>query len=99
MRRYRFYTERTKLREKSSVKLPDFEAAHIRKSLRLAKGDIVYLFNGEKEFEARIKVASREAVMVQIERVVQIAPQKRVQITLYQGLSKSKSFEEIIEKV
>ncbi len=99
MREYRFYSERENLRVGSSVKLPDFEATHILKSLRLKKNDEVILFNGFKEFRAILKLVSREAVMAEIIEIVADSIDKPFQIDLIQGLSKAKSFEEILEKV
>ena len=98
MREFRFYSERKNLRVGSSVKLPAFEAAHIVKSLRLKKGDEVFIFNGEKEYSAILRLVSREAVMVKIVKEIRAAYEKPFEIDLIQGLSKPKSFEMILEK-
>lgn len=98
MRRFRFYTERQKIRVGSSVKLPDFEASHIQKSLRLKKGDEIYLFNGEKEFRAKLKLVSKDAVMAEVIEIYANVSDKKIIVDLFQGLTKAKSFEEIIEK-
>lgn len=98
MRRFRFYTERQKIRVGSSVKLPDFEAQHIRKSLRLKKGSQIFLFNGEKEFEAKLKLVAKDAVMAEVTGMYATVADKKISIDIFQGLSKAKSFEEILEK-
>ncbi len=98
MRKFRFFTERLNLREDSSVKLPEFEAKHIKKSLRLKKGDTIYIFNGQKEFEAKIAVVSEEAVMVKIKKEVNKLEEPLKEISIFQGLNKAKSLELTLEK-
>lgn len=94
MRRFRFYTDRDKLRIGSSVKLPDFEEKHILKSLRLKKGDEIFLFNGIKEYKAKLKLVSKDAVMAEItEEYRDSSEEFEKEITLFQGLTKAKSFE------
>ncbi len=86
------------MRVGSSVKLPDFESKHILKSLRLKKGDEIFLFNGEKEYKAKLKFVSKDAVMAEIIEEVRLVSDKNFKIDLIQGLSKAKSFEFILEK-
>jgi 16S rRNA (uracil1498-N3)-methyltransferase len=101
MRRFRFFTERKNLRPGSSVKLPDFEATHIRKSLRLQKGAEVYLFNGVKEFQAVLTLVSHDVVMAKIMSVetnLSISDKEEINLTLFQALTKAPSFELVLEK-
>ncbi|MCA9387253.1 16S rRNA (uracil(1498)-N(3))-methyltransferase [Candidatus Dojkabacteria bacterium] len=98
MRRFRVYTERTNLRVGSSVKLPDFEAEHLRKSLRVKKGDEIFIFNGEKEFRAHLTLVSKDAVMAEIDGVLENEFDQAQKIHLIQALNKSKSFEFTLEK-
>ncbi|GAB4287134.1 MAG: 16S rRNA (uracil(1498)-N(3))-methyltransferase [Candidatus Dojkabacteria bacterium] len=97
MRKLRFFTERKNIRTKSSVLLQEFEAEHIRSTLRLSKGDEIYLFNGEKEFRAKLKLVSKGAVMAQVIEEIKVHEDK-IDLHLFQGLSKAKSFEFILEK-
>ena len=98
MRKFRVHTERTNLRVGSSIKLEDFEADHLRKSLRVKKGDEVVIFNGEKEFEAHLTLVSKDAVMAEIDSISKTAIESEVKIHLFQALNKSKSFEFVLEK-
>jgi 16S rRNA (uracil1498-N3)-methyltransferase len=101
MRKFRFFTERKNLRPGSSVKLPDFEATHIRKSLRLQKGAEIYLFNGVKEFKAQLTLVTHEVVMARIisqEINEKSINENSVELVLFQALTKAASFELILEK-
>lgn len=100
MRLNRFYTERKNIRIGSSVKLEDSDINHIRKVLRLGKGDEIILFNGEKEFLAVLKLVSSEVVLASVKEVVkeQSYEEATYNITLYQGLLRAGKFDLIIEK-
>ena len=95
----RFLTERTKLRVGSSVKILDEEAYHIRKSLRLQPDDEIILFNGEKEFKARLKIVSKDVVMADIVEVLNSqSNSSQTKFTLIQGLIRASNFELILQK-
>lgn len=97
MRKFRFYTDRKNLRPESSVKLGDFEAQHARKALRLKKDDEIFVFNGEKEFRARITHLRNDLIMAEI--IEEVSQEHSGQhITIIQSLTKANSFEEVIEK-
>lgn len=100
MRLNRFYTERTNVRLGSSVKLEDSDIKHIRKVLRLSKGDQVILFNGQKEFLAELKLVTNDVVLVTIKEVLkeELHRDDMINITLYQGLLRAGKFDLIIEK-
>lgn len=98
MREFRVYSKRTNLRVGSSVKLDDFEAEHLRKSLRVKKNDEIIIFNGEKEFKATLTLVSNDAVMAEIHSTITSEQDTAKKIDLYQALNKSKSFELTIEK-
>lgn len=98
MRINRFYTEREKLRVGSSVKLPDFEVAHIRKVLRLKKGALVHLFNNEKEYIAKLDLVTNDVVMATIEKEIRSHETKAVELTLFLALLKAGKFDDILEK-
>lgn len=96
----RFLTERQNIRIGSSVKLERSEAEHIRKSLRMSVGDQITLFNGEKEFAARLKLISKEAVMAEI--IAETTPElssEQAEIWLFLALVKLPQFELALQKV
>jgi len=96
MRKHRFFTERTNLRAGSSVKLPNSEAKHAKKYLRLGKGSEIFVFNGEKEYRAILKIAANDLLMAEILEEIDFA--KDSNIHLFQSLTKPKSFELVLEK-
>src|SRR5260221_7694992 len=101
MRLNRFYIERLNLRVGSSVKLNDSDVKHIRKVLRMQKGDNIIIFNGEKEFLAVLKVVSNEAVMAELTELLKnedFSMEDRVEITLLQSLLIAVKYDFIIEK-
>jgi 16S rRNA (uracil1498-N3)-methyltransferase len=101
MRLNRFYTERTNVRLGSSVKLPDFDINHIRKVLRLKKGDKIIIFNGEKEYLAELRIVGSEvitAILTEELRSEDFSSEAKVEITLFQGLLRAGKFDDILEK-
>lgn len=101
MRLNRFYTPRTNLRDGSSLKLEDSDINHIRKVLRLSKGDEIIVFNGEKEYLAELGIVSREVVMANIVkqlREADFSEGAKVEITLFQGLLRVGKIDDILEK-
>lgn len=100
MRLNRFFTERKNLRIGSSVKLPDSDIIHIRKVLRLKKGDKVLVFNGEKEYSAILTLVTKEVVLVKLEELLKetFEDSDKLRFTLFQGLLKAGKFDTIIEK-
>lgn len=101
MRINRFYTERKNLRVGSSVKLNPSDIKHIRKVLRLQKGDEILIFNGEKEFRAKLKLVGNEVVMADLIEVVKEggAESSQIELTLFQCLLRAGKFDFIVEKV
>lgn len=100
MRLNRFYTERKNLRIGSSVKLPDSDITHIRKVLRLKKGDDVIVFNGSKEYLAKFTLVTKEVVLVKLIELIKetFEDSNELKFTLFQGLLKAGKFDTIIEK-
>lgn len=100
MRLSRFFSERKNIRVGSSVKLSDRDIEHIRKVLRLKKGDSVIVFNGEKEFLAKLTLVKKDVILVKIEKVLKEVDVNDfgVKITLFQGLLRAGKFDTIIEK-
>jgi 16S rRNA (uracil1498-N3)-methyltransferase len=99
MRQFRFITERHNLTPGSSVLLTDEEASHANRTLRLSKGDEIFLFNGEREYKAVLKRVAKDVVMAEIiEEVTDNRPDRNLFISLYVGMPKVKHFETILEK-
>jgi 16S rRNA (uracil1498-N3)-methyltransferase len=101
MRLSRFYSERENLTIGSSVKLPDSEVSHIRKALRLAKGDKIVLFNGEKEFLAELTIVSKDIVkakILELLRKADFSEEGGIEITLFQGLLRAGKMDLILKK-
>ncbi len=100
MRLNRFYTERKNIRTGSSVKLSDYDANHVRKVLRLSKGDKITVFNGEKEFLAELILVTREFATARLLELIKEEDfsKPKVEITLFQSLLKAGKLEDILEK-
>jgi 16S rRNA (uracil1498-N3)-methyltransferase len=97
----RFFSERKNIRVGSSVKLTTEQALHMRKTLRLAVGDEVLIFNGEKEFRAKIKKLTNELALVkavELQKKVDFSIESYKEILLVQSIIKPIRFEVIIEK-
>ena len=100
MRLNRFFTDRRNLRIGSSVKLSDADITHIKKVLRLKRGDKVLVFNGEREYLAVLTLVSKDVVLVKLEELLkETAPDSNeLKFTLFQGLLRAGKFDTIIEK-
>ena len=101
MRLNRFFTKRENLTIGSSVLLEDEDTNHIKKVLRLGKGDQIIIFNGEKEFLAELTLVSKDAIMAEIKKLLRqedFSGEGRVEITLIQSLLRAGKFDFIVEK-
>lgn len=101
MRLNRFFTKRENLTLGSSILLEEEDTNHIKKVLRLSKGDQIIIFNGEKEFLAELTLVSKEAVMADIKKLLRqedFSGENRVEITLIQSLLRSGKFDFVVEK-
>jgi 16S rRNA (uracil1498-N3)-methyltransferase len=79
------------------VTLPDDEAEHLTRVLRLAAGDRVRVFNGRgAEFESLVEAADRDAVRVRIGPPHQPAPEPRTAVTLVQAVLKGDKMDEVV---
>ncbi|HXH25175.1 MAG TPA: 16S rRNA (uracil(1498)-N(3))-methyltransferase [Vicinamibacterales bacterium] len=80
-----------------TVTLPEAEAQHLTRVLRLKAGDPVRVFNGRGlEFHAVIESASKRAVTVRIHDPCAAAPEPRVAVTLAQAVLKGDSMDEVV---
>ncbi|MEO6729060.1 MAG: RsmE family RNA methyltransferase [Candidatus Dojkabacteria bacterium] len=101
MRLNRFFTKRENLTMGSSILLEEEDTNHIKKVLRLGKGDEIIIFNGEKEFLAELTLVSKEAVMADIKKLLRqedFSGENRVEITLIQALLRAGNFDVVVEK-
>ncbi|MFS8130651.1 MAG: RsmE family RNA methyltransferase [Candidatus Dojkabacteria bacterium] len=101
MRLNRFFTKRENLTMGSSILLEEEDTNHLKKVLRLGKGDQIIIFNGEKEYLAELTLVSKEAVMADIKKLLReedFSGEDRVEVTLIQALLRSGKFDFVVEK-
>jgi len=79
------------------IALPDEEAEHLTRVLRLKPGDALRVFNGQGgEFDAIVDEAARRGVRVRVIAVAQAAPEPRVAITLAQAVLKGDKMDDVV---
>ncbi len=93
----RFYCESL---AKGRIALPPDEAHHARNVVRLAKGDVVRLFDGQgREASARVEAVSRDGVEVRIEQIESVDEGHRLlPITIAVAMPKAGRQDVLIEK-
>jgi 16S rRNA (uracil1498-N3)-methyltransferase len=80
-----------------TVELPEDEAEHLRRVLRVKAGAAVRLFDGRgREVAARVALVGRAGVTAEIGAPVASAPEWGVQITLAQAVLKSDKTDDVI---
>ena len=79
------------------VQLPDDEAQHLARVLRLKPGDTIAIFDGKgREAAARVETVGARKVVVRPLEPRQPAREPRVALTLAQALLKSDKMERVI---
>ena len=79
------------------IALPEEEAEHLTRVLRLKAGDRVIVFNGRGQaFDADVQSARKDAVHLRIGSPCQAAPEARVAITLVQAVLKGDKMDEVV---
>jgi len=79
------------------IALPDDEAAHLTRVLRLKVGDALHIFNGRGgEFDAAVEHVDRSGVRVRLTSVATAAPEPRVAITLAQAVLKGDKMDDVV---
>ena len=79
------------------VTLPDDEAEHLTRVLRLAPGDRVRVFDGRgAEFESVVEAADKSGVRVRIGAPIASAPEARVAVTLAQAVLKGDKMDAVV---
>jgi 16S rRNA (uracil1498-N3)-methyltransferase len=80
-----------------TVELPDDEAAHLRRVLRVKPGAAVRLFDGRgHEVAARVSSVSRDGVLAETGEPVAPAPEWGVKVTLAQAVLKGDKIDDVI---
>jgi 16S rRNA (uracil1498-N3)-methyltransferase len=83
--------------ESGEVQLPDDEAQHLARVLRLKTGDAVAIFDGEgREALARVDAVEARRVVVRAIEPRQPAGEPRIPLTLAQALLKSDKMDSVI---
>ena len=92
---HRFYVPA--LAKDEVVRLPDDEAQHLARVLRLRAGDDVAIFDGRgREAAARVEAVTSRSVSVRVLSPRAVAPEARVPVTLAQSLLKSDKMDRVI---
>jgi 16S rRNA (uracil1498-N3)-methyltransferase len=79
------------------VPLPDDEAEHLTRVLRLKIGDTLRVFNGRgHEFDAVVDQAGKRGAHVRVGPAVPPAPEPRVAITLAQAVLKGDKMDDVV---
>ena len=80
-----------------SVALPQAEAEHLTRVMRLVAGDVVLVFDGRgNERRARVAAARRDGVRLDVLEAVESAPEPRVRVTLVQAVLKGEKMDDLI---
>ena len=84
-------------REGQIVALPEEEAAHLSRVLRLTAGAAIRVFNGRgREFDATVESIARNRVEVRLGSTCPAAPEPRVATTLVQAVLKGDKMDEVV---
>jgi 16S rRNA (uracil1498-N3)-methyltransferase len=79
------------------ITLPEEEAEHLARVLRLKAGDALRVFNGRgHEFDAIVEQAGKGRVRVRLGEAAHPAPEPRVAITLAQAVLKGDKMDDVV---
>jgi 16S rRNA (uracil1498-N3)-methyltransferase len=79
------------------VTLPEEEAQHLTRVLRLGAGATVRVFNGSgEEFESVVEAASKDVVQVRLGKPREPAPEALLQVTLAQAVLKGDKMDDVV---
>jgi len=80
-----------------NISLPEDEAGHLRRVLRVKSGANVRVFDGlGREFEARVTAVDRAGIVVELGEPVVSAPEWSVRVTLAQAVLKGDKIDDVI---
>jgi 16S rRNA (uracil1498-N3)-methyltransferase len=92
----RFYVPEAR-DEESVVELPEDEATHLTRVLRLAGGDAVRVFDGRgAEWDARVELVARRRVSVRLHSRVAATAESRLVLTLAVAVLKGDKMDSVI---
>ena len=92
----RFYVP-TASAEESTSELPQDEAVHLTRVLRLTAGDAIRVFNGRgDEWHASVQTIAKQRVVVTLESRVTPAPEPRVRVALAVAALKGDKMDDVI---
>lgn len=92
----RFYVPEARAEEKL-IELPEDEAAHLTRVLRLGTGDRIRVFNGRgEEWDAEVEEASRRRVSARLGDRVAVMPEARVAMTLAVAILKGDKMDDVV---
>jgi 16S rRNA (uracil1498-N3)-methyltransferase len=81
----------------TELSLPDEEAAHLTRVLRLESGDTVRLFNGRgQEWEATVAAVGKRETVVRLDRPVTPRPEPALAITLAVAVLKGDKMDDVV---
>jgi 16S rRNA (uracil1498-N3)-methyltransferase len=79
------------------ITLPEEEAEHLTRVLRLGAGAAVRVFNGSgDEFESVVEAAAKDGVRVRLGDALEPAPEPRLQVTLAQAVLKGDKMDDVV---
>jgi 16S rRNA (uracil1498-N3)-methyltransferase len=94
----RFYLPQPRI-EKGMLKIEGDEVRHIRKVLRLKRGDEIVVFNGSgKEYGGTIVEEGPSSVVITIQNIFSSKTESQLEITLAQSLLKGDKMDYLIQK-
>lgn len=87
------------LRSGAEVTLPEDAATHLVRVLRLAVGDACVLFDGHgHEFDARVALATKRDVRVQVGARREVANESPLKLVLLQGIARGEKMDLVLQK-
>jgi 16S rRNA (uracil1498-N3)-methyltransferase len=94
----RFYVPRPRV-EEGTLKIEGDQVRHIRRVLRLRRGDEIVVFNGSgKEYVGTIVEEGPSSVVITIQNIFSSRPESPLEITLAQSLLKGEKMNYLIQK-
>lgn len=87
------------LRSGTRIALPDANANHLARVLRLREGDACVLFNGDgNDYDARIEAISKREVVVELRGSRAVDTESPLHVTLLQGIARGEKMDLILQK-
>jgi 16S rRNA (uracil1498-N3)-methyltransferase len=94
----RFYVPQPRI-ENGMIRIDGNEVKHIRRVLRLKKGDGIVVFDGlGKEYEGTILDEGPSSVVIRIQNIFPSEKESQLEVTLAQGMLKGEKMDYLIQK-